>query len=339
MLTSHALSHDLPGALVLSLDFELHWGVRDHAAADGPYRANLLGARAAVERTLDLFADYEIAATWATVGFLFARSRDELNAFNPALRPAYADSRLDPYTEGVGQDEADDPLHFAPSLIERIRQTPRQELATHTFAHYYCGEPGASPATFAADLEAAQRIAARDGNALRSIVFPRNQSGAAYVRLLPEVGIDVYRGNPPGRLWRVEEGEAGRHPLRRIGRLLDTYVPVDGDDTVAWSSVPEAEGLANVRASRFLRPYSPRLAAIEPLRRRRMIQSLERAARHCRIYHLWWHPHNFGVHLDENLDTLRRILDAFAGLREREGMASLTMAEVADRARAVVGTP
>lgn len=323
------------GALVLSLDFELHWGVRDHRAADGPYRGHLLGARTAVEQTLDLFAAYEVAATWATVGLLFARSREEQVAASPSLRPSYVDRALDPYRESVGEGEAGDPLHFAPSLIERIRRTPRQELGTHTFGHYYCGEPGATPDSFRADLEAAQRIA---GVPMRSIVFPRNQSEAAYLRVLPEVGIAVYRGNPPGRLWEAD-GAAGRHPLRRVGRLLDTYLPVGGDDTVGWETVPEASGLANVRASRFLRPTHPRLAVLEPLRLRRITSSLSRAARRRRIYHLWWHPHNFGQHLEDNLGVLRRVLDAFAELREREGMVSLSMAEVADRARAAVGSP
>ena len=252
-----SVSPSLPGAFVLSLDFELHWGVRDHASADGPYREHLLGARTAVERTLDLLAAYDVAATWATVGFLFARSREELEAASPALCPDYGDARLDPYAESVGADEARDPLHFAPSLIERIGATPRQEIGTHTFSHYYCGEPGATPESFAADLEAAQQIAARDGIAMRSIVFPRNQSGAAYVAVLPGAGIDVYRGNPPGRLWQVEEGAEGRRITRRVGRLLDTYLPVDGDDTVGWETVPEPGGLANVRASRFLRPVRP----------------------------------------------------------------------------------
>ena len=86
-----SVSPSLPGAFVLSLDFELHWGVRDHQAAEGPYRAALLGAREAVERTLDLFAAYDVAATWATVGFLFARSRGELEAASPAERPTYVD--------------------------------------------------------------------------------------------------------------------------------------------------------------------------------------------------------------------------------------------------------
>ena len=64
------------GALVISLDFELHWGVRDKRPVDGPYRENLLGAREAIPRMLDLFEEFGVAATWATVGFLFAKNRD-----------------------------------------------------------------------------------------------------------------------------------------------------------------------------------------------------------------------------------------------------------------------
>src|SRR5579862_802407 len=63
------------GAFVLSLDFELHWGVRDHEPLNGPYRPNLLGAREAIPRLLEMFKRYEISGTWAIVGFLFAESR------------------------------------------------------------------------------------------------------------------------------------------------------------------------------------------------------------------------------------------------------------------------
>jgi hypothetical protein len=68
-----------------------------------------------------------------------------------SARPRYRDSRLDPYDGAVGEGEADDPLHFAPSLIGRIRATRRQEISTHTFSHYYCLEPGQDRQAFRAD--------------------------------------------------------------------------------------------------------------------------------------------------------------------------------------------
>ena len=128
------------GALVISLDFELHWGVRDKRPVDGPYRENLLGAREAIPRMLDLFEEFGVAATWATVGFLFAKNRREREEFSPSIRPQYKNPKLDAYAETTGDNEDDDPIHYASSLIARIAKTPKQEIATHTFSHYYCQE-------------------------------------------------------------------------------------------------------------------------------------------------------------------------------------------------------
>src|SRR5687767_6180386 len=105
------------GALVISLDFEIHWGVRDHRPADSPYSANLLGERQAIPAMLRLFEAYGIHATWATVGMLFARTREEWRDLSPHLKPRYTRPELDPYDEPLGENEEADPLHFAPTLI------------------------------------------------------------------------------------------------------------------------------------------------------------------------------------------------------------------------------
>lgn len=321
------------GALVISLDFELHWGVRDHKAPDGPYRANLLGAREAVIRTLELFAEFGVAATWATVGFLFARSREELERFSPAIRPAYNDPALSPYGEPLGNGEADDPLHFAPTLIDAIRRADRQELATHTFSHYYCLEPGQTREAFEADIRSALAIAEQHGVRPRTIVFPRNQHNPAYADVLLEAGITCYRGNPPGLIYRPTDAE-GNIRWMRAARLADSYLDLSGSAAVPWDRVLEPGGMCNVPASRFLRPYTPRLRSLEPLRLRRMVRALRQAARAREIFHLWWHPHNFGTHMEENLGTLRKFLESFDENRRGYGMRSLTMDEVAVQARA-----
>ena len=310
------------GALVVSLDLELHWGVRDHVSAHGPYRANLLGERPAVAGLLGLFREFGVSATWATVGFLFARSRAELERHAPVVRPAYREPALDPYREALGEGEDDDPLHFAPSLVEAVARAPGHEVATHTFSHYYCLEPGQGREAFAADLASAVRIAAARGVRLRSIVFPRNQHNPAYDDLLRGAGIVCYRGARPGWMHRSGAGA-------RAGRLADSYLPLAGGDTVPWSRVAGPGGLCNVAASRFLRPYAPRLGALEGARLRRVLGGVRRAAQRAEIYHLWWHPHNFGTHLDENLRFLRRVLEEFAELRGTHGMQSLTMARTA----------
>lgn len=322
------------GALVISLDFELHWGVLDRHTGDGPYRGNLLGARAAVPRMLDLFQAFSVGATWATVGFLFARSRGELERFKPGVRPAYADRTLCPYGQTTGEGESDDPIHFAPSLIETIRATPRQEIATHTYSHYYCLEQGQGREAFTTDLAAARAIAAEREIELRSIVFPRNQHNPAYDGVLLASGITAFRGNPLTWMWGEATRENVYTPSKRIGRLADAYVNVSGPYLAAWDDVLQPNGLANVPASLPLRPYSRRLRTLEGLRARRLANAMEKAARTGRIFHLWWHPHNFGAHIEENLALLRRVLEAFDRCRQEYGMHSMTMREVAQTCRA-----
>lgn len=323
------------GALVISLDFELIWGVRDQLPSDGgAYRENLLGAREVIPRMLDLFEEFEIAATWATVGFLFARSREELEHYRPCVLPQYADHRLSPYFDAPGECEEDDPLRYAPSLIEQIRSRPRQEIGSHTYGHYYCLEPGHDLASFRADLASAVAIAEARGITLHSLVFPRNQFNPAYAEAIVEAGIRVCRVNAPGWLYREGAGSRYFRPDVRIARLVDAYIGVAGDPIVPWESISFVGDLCLLPESRFLRPHSPRLRLLESRRIDQIIAGIERAARVGGVYHLWWHPHNFGRCQDENLAGLRRILTAYRRCRDEWGMRSLTMCEAADCAAA-----
>jgi peptidoglycan/xylan/chitin deacetylase (PgdA/CDA1 family) len=320
------------GAFVVSFDFELHWGVRDHMPVDGPYRQNLLGARCVIPKLLKLFERYEIAATWATVGFLFASSRNELDRFRPAVLPQYDEAALNPYAEPTGSGEQEDSLHYAGSLIDQIARCRGQEIATHTFSHYYCLEPGQTLEAFKADLRSAVEIARARGIELHSIVFPRNQVNPTYAAALVEAGITCYRGSESGWMYRAIR-QSQRVPALRVARLADSYVGFPGRQIINWAEVQEIDGLCNVRGSRFLRPYRPKLGALETLRLRRITAEMKMAAESHGIYHLWLHPHNLGVNIEANLEFFERILQEFADCRKRFGMRSLSMQSVADLAR------
>ena len=318
-----------PGALVISLDFELHWGMRDHVGRHDPSYADLAASRPVVEDLCKLFVERGIHATWATVGFLFASTGAELAEFLPAVRPAYELSELDPYTEPVGQDETADPEHLAGSLVQLLAAAEGQEVASHTFSHFYCLEAGPDEASFRADLAAAQAIAGRRGLALRSLVLPRNQWNPRYARAVLDNGIDCYRGPQPSWGHQARRNDE-QSALRRSARLADAYAGLTPPPTTPWDQVRQGDGLCNVPASAFLRPYDPRRRALEPLRRARLKAGLRDAARRGRIFHLWWHPHNFARHPRESFELLNLLLDDFARLAERDGMRSLSMGDVVE---------
>jgi peptidoglycan/xylan/chitin deacetylase (PgdA/CDA1 family) len=315
------------GAFVISLDFELHWGVRDQLTVAN-YKDNLLGVRNVVPCLLDLFSRYKVHATWATVGFLFFDSQEALISGCPRRQPQYSLPKLSPYRnlEEIGPNEEHDYYHFAPSLIRQIISSPHQEVATHTFSHYYCLETGQNADDFHDDLAAAVRIARSFGVTLRSIVFPRNQVNAAYFEICRDLGLTAYRGNQKSWMYRAEASD-GR--IKRAARLLDAYTLLSGHNghIVDHKSSP----LVNVPASRFLRPYSPLCPAASRLHIHRIRSDLSYAANHGLVYHLWWHPHNFGVNTNENLAMLGAILDHFSKLRRDYGMESLTMLEASYR--------
>ena len=314
-----------PGGFVISLDFELHWGVRDHRSVD-QYRENLLGVRQAVPAILELFERYGIHATWATVGFLFFANLEDLKAALPDELPAYREASLDPYAmlSEVGENEEEDPFHFAPILIRKILACQGQEVATHTLSHFYTLAPGPTLESFRADLRSAKLAAKRYGITIKSIVFPRNQISRHHLRICAQEGLIAYRGTEADP-W-IEKGNG---IIGRAMRFADSYLELSGNGR-ATPRLDEQYPIVDVSGSRFLRPWNARLKMLEGLRLRRICASMDAAARKSKTFHLWWHPHNFGVHLAENIATLTRIAEHYSNLKRETGWSSLTMAEVAE---------
>jgi len=318
-----------PGALVISLDFELHWGMRDRLDSQDPAFAQLSASRRVVSDLASLFADRGIRATWATVGFLFASTSSELSSYLPDAKPSYRRREFDPYSEEIGADETSDPEHLAGSLVRQLADTSGQEVASHTFSHFYCLEDGQSEAELRADLAAAQAIAGLRGLRLTSLVLPRNQWNPRYADAVRESGFTCFRGPQPS--WGHHARPHGDHGLaNRAARLVDSYGGLSPPPTIAWDHALRDDGLCDIPASAFLRPFNPRLRHLESLKMRRLVSGLRDAARRGRIFHLWWHPHNFASHPGESFTFLNQLLDEFDLLADSEGMRSLSMRDVAD---------
>lgn len=314
------------GLFVISLDFELFWGVRDKRSL-AEYRARLSEVPRVIKGLLGLFEKYRIHATWATVGALFLNSSEGFREQCPELLPGYEDENLCPYQYARNAECLEAEFHFAPRWIRVIADRHGQEVGTHTYSHFYCLEQGVTRESFVADISKAASVALEFGLPVRSLVFPRNQWREDFLEFLPELGIVCYRGNPSHSLYRGVSG--GEERLwRRALRLLDTYVNLSGHHTFGPLNSGAAQ-LINIPASRFLRAYSQKMAWLDPLKRGRIVSSMHHAARNKEGFHLWWHPHNFGVGLQENLAFLEEILIEYQNLRDRYGMLSINMGEVA----------
>ncbi len=300
-------------SIVISLDFELRWGVHDVLGSnvDG-YRANLEGVRDTVPAVLDVLRQRRLPATWATVGAVACRSWDDYFERAPAP-PVYRDPTL-VFDRRIVDRDPDGTLHFAPDLVRQVVDTPGQELATHTFSHLFLGEPGVVAADAIADHQATRTIfRERFGLEPRSLVYPRNQ--VAFWPFLQDLGLVAYRGNEAGWFHRLR-GAASAHPVARSLRLLDGLRP----RTRTYH--PKIEG--ELPSTLFLRLGLPgALWRLHFAKVRRAVLT----ARPGHIVHLWFHPHNLGANAAKTLDRLTTTADFLAEQIARGQLVGRTMAE------------
>ena len=264
----------MKSTFVVSLDFELFWGMLDCCSLE-EYEAHVLGGRRAIPRLLRLFREHDIHATWATVGFMFADNYEDAAQYFPdeALRPGYENRTLDPYVEfdKIGRDEIQAPCFYGSSLIRLVADTPGQEIGTHTFCHYYCREKGQTVEQFRADMEAAKNIAQAHGYHVTSVVLPRNQAEPPYIEVLRELGFTAYRDEEND--W-IHEKIKWR-PLLRALRLMDVYLPLTGQG----GYLPRNEkGIWNLTGSRMFKPIFHHLEFLEGLKLHRVRRQMLHAA-------------------------------------------------------------
>lgn len=317
------------GKFLISLDFELHWGVRDKRTIE-QYKDNLLGVRQVIPSLLNIFSRYNTHATFLTVGFLFFDKREDLLKNLPATLPPYKNKKLSPYLDLVqclGATEKEDPYHYALSLIKQIQNTPHQEIGCHTFSHYYCLENGQTEESFRADLETAIKAAKKIELSLKSLGFPRNQHNPDHTVICQELGFTSFRGNERSWLYKPRSDE-DKNIVQVMLRLLDSYLNISGHHCYKIEDIAKNKLLFDIPSSRFLRPHVKKLKFLDWLKLKRITDSMTHAAKNNLVYHLWWHPHNFGTNLEKNMLFLEGILTHYKKLNENFDFQSVTMSEL-----------
>jgi hypothetical protein len=203
-------------------------------------------------------------------------------------------------------EPGDDDLLHAPDLIEKIQECRiPQEIGSHTYTHAVMSglTRDAARVQFAKSVEAAKRA----GVDLRTIIFPRNQ--VAHLDLAREYGFTCFRSPEPR--WYCRQGERGA--AARLGHLMDVLTAAT--PAVSRPMTVQA-GMLAVPGSMLYTPSFGHRRWIPPaLRVSRAIRGLERAVREKGLFHLWFHPTDIVVRMDEMLDGLEQILTAVNRLR------------------------
>lgn len=311
--------------LITSLDFELFWGMQDVTKLEN-YEDNILGGRKAIRQLLTLFDKYDIHATWATVGMMFADDKNEIRKYMPSseMLPSYETGKLSPYRlmDTIGNNEKEEPCFYGGSLIREISEHPNMEIGSHTFSHYYCREKGQTVEQFSADLQSARRIAESKGYSLTSLVLPRNQVDDAYIKVFNQAGITAFRDEEND--WIHQKIKF--RPLKRICRLTDVYFPITGQG--GYLPVKKY-GVWNFPGSRMYKPLFKKLSVLENAKIKRIKKQMYHAAKNGLVFHLWTHPHNLGKYTDFHMKQLEEIFSYYQKLNQEFGMISLNMKEAA----------
>jgi hypothetical protein len=183
-------------AVSISSDFEMSWAWRECGHEANQARA--AGERDNVPLILQLLHEYSIPITWATVGHLFldscTRSASGL-AHGSMPRPqVHAGWTGDWYRHDPCSNIQEDPLWYAPDLIQRIKEcrTP-QEIGTHSFSHINFSSRCSTGELVKREMEACADAMRPFGLRATSLVFPRNIAEYSYLPLLAEAGITAVR--------------------------------------------------------------------------------------------------------------------------------------------------
>lgn len=175
------------GVVVLSADFEMAWAYRYSKSKSNEAIQIGLQEREQVSLLLNLFEQYNIPVTWATVGHLFLAhcERDsEGTAHAEMLCPDYFENRNWKFTDGDWYQHdpcsnyKSDPAWYAPDLIRKIINNPtKHEIGCHTFSHIDFTYKNCSENLANSEIKKCKQLAKKKDIKLKSMVFPGGTAG------------------------------------------------------------------------------------------------------------------------------------------------------------------
>jgi len=102
-----------------------------------------------------------------------------------------------------------------------------------------------------------------------------------------------------------------------------------GQSTTHWKIAPW-NSPSMWRQADFCGHFAKKLTFLDGLRLRRIKNAMTHAAKTGQVFHLWWHPHNFGVNADKNMAFLEKVLFYFVSLQKKYDFKTMRMNELAE---------
>ena len=282
------------GALTISIDLELAWGVGDNVTHNH-LRMVESAERPICEALIELFDRYQVRATWAIVAALL----DEKSSNSrPGSRSCW----------------------YAPDIIEQlVCAKTAHEIGSHGGRHIYFDSISTSDAQD--DLSFARDVHRTHALQFDSFVFPRN--AVAHLNVLAHAELRTFRGPDFG--WASAAPNLGQ-AAGRVANLVDKLLPIP-PRTVKAS---KHEGLVEIPGSMLLMGRNGlRRFVLPQVTRVKLAAGIERARRTGGVFHLWFHPSNFYYRREEQLATLAWFLDRAADEASRGLLDIRTMCSYA----------
>lgn len=280
------------GIFTISIDTELAWGTDKDKVEKR--RKQFGNTRKAINQLLELFAQYEISATWAIVGRLFLKApKNDKNSF------------------WCGQD-----------IVKKIKDcSVPQEIASHSFSHLNFDEKKCSRKSAKLDLERYKELTDRLNIRFKSFIFPKNKIG--YLELLYQNNFLCYRDID--NRW-YEKTKVLPSIFKRILRVSEDIFVITPP-----CSLPRkrADKPLAIPASMMYRPLNGIWKFIPvKLRISRIKKGIDKAIGDKKIFHLWFHPFNLGEGTEELMEGLKKILK-YASQKRKDGQLDIaTMGEI-----------
>lgn len=306
------------GVFIISLDTELAWGTRNLEKYGGHYQKT----REAIDRLLNLFAKYDIKATWAVVGHLFLDECKKVDGVvHPKIvRPQYKDLKGDWFNIDPASNINIAPEWYGKDIVEKIINCKaKQEIGCYTFSHIDVSKEGCSEECFGSELDECKKMASDFGLQLTSFVYPRNR--VALIDVLKDKGFLCYRDRDDDWFKNSEER------LRRLAHAVDNYLCLP----VKATTPKKTNGIWSLPGSYFY-IHKDGWAKFIPIsfRVRKAKTGIDSAISNKQIFHLWFHPFNLASDPDGLIYGLEKIFIYFKKMKAEGLIENMTMGEMAN---------